>query len=70
MVTVNADGTILLRSLNPVYEPLPCVGANDVLEIWRFYAYTSREMPEARSEMAKVLKAIKDLEEKVRQMKK
>ncbi len=69
MVTVNADGTILLRSLNPVYEPYR-VGANDVLEIWRFYAYTSREMPEARSEMATVLKAIKDLEEKVRQMKK
>ncbi|MGV8094922.1 MAG: XRE family transcriptional regulator [Mangrovibacterium sp.] len=64
MVTVNAGGMILLKSLNPAYEPY-FVGANDVLEIWRFYAYTSREMPEARSEMATVLRAIRDLEEKI-----
>lgn len=69
MVTVNTDSTILLRSLNPVYEPY-AVGADDVLEIWRFYAYTSREFPEARSEMSTVLKAIRSLEEKIRQMKK
>ncbi len=65
LVTVHEDGTILLRSLNPVYEPYT-VGVNDVLEIWKFYAYTSREIPEARSEMATVLTAIRKLEEKIR----
>ncbi len=69
LVTVREDGTILLRSLNPVYEPYT-VGADEALEIWRFYAYTSREMPEARPEMATVLKAIKELEEKVRKIRK
>lgn len=64
MVTVHAEGTILLRSLNPAYEPYT-VNAGEVLEIWRFYAYTSREFPEGRSEMATVLTAIKNLEEKI-----
>lgn len=64
MVTVHAEGTILLRSLNPAYEPYT-VNAGEVMEIWRFYAYTSREFPEGRSEMATVLTAIKNLEEKI-----
>lgn len=64
LVTVNEDGTILLKSLNPVYEPYT-VDAGDVMEIWRFYAYTSREFPEARPEMATVLAAIRNLEEKI-----
>lgn len=64
MVKVNTNGTILLKSLNPTYEPYT-VDTGDVMEIWRFYAYTSREFPEARSEMATVLTAIKDLEEKI-----
>jgi len=64
MVKVNTNGTILLKSLNLTYEPYT-VDTGDVMEIWRFYAYTSREFPEARSEMATVLTAIKDLEEKI-----
>ena len=64
MVTVNADGTILLKSLNMVYKPY-AVAADDVLEIWRFYAYTSRKFPEAQPEMATVLMAIRNLEEKI-----
>jgi len=64
MVTVNTDGTILLKSLNTVYKPYS-VSADDVLEIWRFYAYTSREFPEGQSEMATVLTAIRNLEEKI-----
>ncbi len=64
LVTVDADGTVLLQSLNPVYEPYT-VDVVDVMEIWRFYAYTSREFPEAHAEMATVLKAIKNLDEKL-----
>ncbi|KOH42596.1 XRE family transcriptional regulator [Sunxiuqinia dokdonensis] len=66
MTTVHADGTILLKSLNTAYAPYT-VEANDVMEIWQFYAYTSREFPEARSEMATVLTAIRNLEEKIGQ---
>jgi len=67
MVTVNDDGTILLKSLNSAYEPY-FVEVGDIMEIWRFYAYTSREFPEARSEMATVLTAIRNLEKKVARM--
>lgn len=64
MATVNKDGTILLKSLNPEYKPYS-VESGDVMEIWRFFAYTSREFPEARTEMATILSAIKRLEEKI-----
>ncbi|HKJ41407.1 MAG TPA: LexA family transcriptional regulator [Sunxiuqinia sp.] len=64
MVTVKTGGTILLKSLNPVYEPYS-VEVGDVMEIWRFYAYTSREFPEARSEMETILTAIRNLEKKI-----
>ncbi len=64
LVTVNADGTVLLKSLNPMYQTYS-VNVGDVLEIWRFYAYTSREFPEARTDMATILTAIRNLEEKI-----
>ena len=64
MATINADGTIVLKSLNSAYKPYS-VSVDDVLEIWRFYAYTSREFPEAQPEMTTVLTAIRNLEEKI-----
>ncbi|WP_262921362.1 XRE family transcriptional regulator [Maribellus maritimus] len=64
MVTIHPNGTILLKSLNPEYKPY-LVEAGDVMEIWQFYAYTSRKFPEARSEMATILAAIKNLEERI-----
>lgn len=67
MVTLNPNGTILLKSLNPVYNPYS-VEASNVMEIWRFYAYTSREFPEAHPEMTTVLAAIRNLEEKIVQI--
>lgn len=64
MTTVNADGSILLKSLNTVYKPY-IVASDDALEIWRFYAYTSKEFPEAQTEMATVLMAIRNLEDRI-----
>ena len=64
LTTLNEDGTIRLKSLNPVYEPYT-VDAADVIEIWRFYAYTSREFPEATPDMDTLLTAIKKLETKI-----
>ncbi len=67
MTTINVDGTIVLKSLNPAYKSYS-VSADDVLEIWRFYAYTSKEFPEPQPEMATVLNAIRSLEEKIGNM--
>lgn len=69
MTTINADGTILLKSHNSAYKPYS-VSVDDVLEIWRFYAYTSKEFPESQPEMATMLMAIRNLEEKIGQIRK
>ncbi len=65
MVTIHAEGTLLLKSLNPLYEPFT-VAAEDVVEIWKFYAYTSREFPDAHPEMTTVLAAIRELEKNIK----
>ncbi|HEY3389041.1 MAG TPA: hypothetical protein VGK38_05680, partial [Prolixibacteraceae bacterium] len=67
MVTMNPDSTIQLKSLNPEYKPY-IVAADDVLEIWRFYAFISKKFPEAQSEMATILMAIRNMEEKIGQI--
>lgn len=64
MVTVNPDGKLMLKSLNPIYETYT-VDAADVLEVWKFHAYTSRDFPEAQSDMAMVLTAIRNLDDKI-----
>jgi transcriptional regulator with XRE-family HTH domain len=52
MVTFEKRG-FLLESLNPAYKPYH-VEAGDIIEIWRFYSYHSRQMPEAVTEMREV----------------
>ena len=52
MITLEERG-FLLESLNTAYKPYH-VGADDVLEIWRFYSYHSRQMPEAVTEIREV----------------
>ena len=64
MVTLQPNGIIALCSLNPDYKPY-CIEIGNVMEIWQFYAYTSREFPEAPSELSIILTAIRDLEEKI-----
>ena len=41
---IREDGTLLLISLNSVYEPYS-VNVSEVREIWKFVNYTSSEMP-------------------------
>lgn len=65
MVTINDNGSILLKSQNTIYQPYT-VSADDVLEIWKFYAYTSRHFPEAQPEMTTILMAIRNLEQKIK----
>lgn len=67
MVTVNYDGTLLLKSSNSLYSPFT-VPAEDVLEIWQFYAYTSREFPDTQPEMATILAAIRELEKNMKSL--
>lgn len=43
-VTLLDEGIFLLKSLNEKYEPYT-VHASEVLEIWKFHSYTTKEIP-------------------------
>jgi transcriptional regulator with XRE-family HTH domain len=68
LVTVNTDGTVLLRSLNPLFEPYT-VSTAEVLEIWRFYAYTSREIPEPESDLQQLMRMVREMQTEIRGLK-
>ena len=55
LVTLRQDGRILLKSLNPLFEPYT-VPVEEVLEIWAFHAYTSREIPEQEGDMRQLMR--------------
>lgn len=65
LVTLQADGMLLLRSLNPAYEPYR-VAAGDVLEIWKFHAFTSRELPEPETDMQQLMRMVRELKDGAR----
>jgi hypothetical protein len=43
---IQQKGTLSLSSLNPAYPPTE-VAVDEVLEIWTFIGYLSKELPEA-----------------------
>ncbi len=60
LVTINKDSTVLLESLNNNYKPYS-VEITEVLEIWQFHSYHTREMPEAPTDLLELKMMIKDL---------
>ncbi len=70
-VTVQLPGrTLLLESLNPVYEPYE-VPLDEVLEIWKYHSYQSSEIPSPSSDVQhisatvnEILKQIKVLQDR------
>lgn len=59
LVTI-VDGNFLLESLNPVYKPYT-VAMSEVREIWSFYSYHSRQMPEPVSEIKQVKNLVNEV---------
>lgn len=60
LTTFQNDGYVLLESLNSIYAPYT-VEVDEVLEVWKFYAYTSKEMPEAVTDLGVILREIRGL---------
>ncbi|RKE47114.1 XRE family transcriptional regulator [Sphingobacterium detergens] len=50
----------LLESLNPEFKPYT-VEVADVLEIWQFHSYQSRQMPQPKSEISQVKSAVEEI---------
>lgn len=59
-VTPQGEG-FLLESLNDVYNPYT-VAASDVLEIWKFHSYQTKEIPESQTDIQSVAKAIGEIQ--------
>lgn len=68
LVTVLDDRRLLLRSLNPLYESYT-VESGDVLEVWKFHSFQSREIPASETTMEQLLKMVLLLQREVTQMK-
>lgn len=64
MVTFHKDGKFLLESMNRVYDPYT-VDAGDILEIWKFHSFSSKEIPETVSDLSVVLKEIRSLRSEI-----
>lgn len=65
---IEARGTFLLKSTNVAYRPYE-VFADEVLEIWQFAAYISRDFPEESSSVGDLRKAFARLEDEFREIK-
>ena len=63
---VAADGLMLI-STNLKYAPYQ-VSFSDVLEIWKFVCYVSREVPEYQSDENGVVKALQQVQSDVREL--
>ena len=67
---VHITGTeVLLKSLNTAYEPFS-VPVSEILEIWQFYCYQTKEFPEPMGDLKSLTKAVRDLQEDFKEMKK
>lgn len=61
-VTIQERGTVILKSLNRIYEPYE-VGIDEIVEIWKFYCFTSRVFPEPETDLKVVLNELSLLNE-------
>lgn len=67
-VTVKVpEKVLLLESLNPVYEPYE-VPLDEVLEIWKYYSYQSREIPSPSSDVQHISVTVNEILRQIRVM--
>jgi transcriptional regulator with XRE-family HTH domain len=67
--TLEADGMLLLESLNRTYQPYH-VAVADVLEIWQYHSFQTKAIPEPETDMQVMAKAIKEMQQAIQGLKK
>jgi transcriptional regulator with XRE-family HTH domain len=60
LVTIQSDRKILLKSLNPAYQPY-AVNSEDVLEIWKYYKHQTGTLPQGETDIQELKTMIMDL---------
>ena len=69
MVTINDDGTMLLQSFNKQYFAYT-VPVSEVLELWEYYSFHSKQLPEPQTDMQQLLKMLQEVQFEIKEMKK
>lgn len=64
LVTVNEDGSFLLKSLNDLYLAYT-VEPGGVLEIWKYYKHQTNVLPEKDTDLKEVLRAVNEINFKI-----
>lgn len=65
---INDRGSFLLKSSNIAYRPYE-IFADEVLEIWKFAAYISKDLPEESNTVSDLRRAFSRLEDEFREIK-
>lgn len=60
-VTIENEGTVLLESLNKLFQPYR-VPVAEVLELWQFHSYHSQEVPEQETDLMEIKHMISSLQ--------
>ncbi len=61
--------SLQLCSTNPMYPPY-MVHANDILEVWKFVNYISKDLPEVEVGQSELTKSIKSLQQEMNEIRK
>ena len=61
---INTKRSLLLQSLNELYKPYS-VKVENILEVWKFVTYFSKEIPEPVNVQGLVFQKLKEIENKL-----
>ncbi|KQS27702.1 LexA family transcriptional regulator [Dyadobacter sp. Leaf189] len=67
-VTINPDGTVLLQSFNKQYFAYT-VPITDVIELWEYYSFHSKELPEPQSDMQQLMRMLQEMQNEIKEIK-
>jgi transcriptional regulator with XRE-family HTH domain len=62
------EGELLLKSLNTAYKPYT-VPVSEVMEIWRFLSYETRDFPEPQTDVQDLARAVRDMQKQLIEIK-
>ena len=66
-VTLNSNGTMVLQSFNKQYFAYT-VQVTDVLEIWEYYSFHSKQLPEPQTDMQQLLKMLQEMQSEIKEL--
>lgn len=63
-VSLQKDGTVLLRSLNKDYQPYT-VPVDEVLEIWQYVKHQTDSLPEPETDLQEIKQLIVNMQKQL-----